>query len=62
MMRQVPAWYEEKIAPLFRMIEQPVKEHIESAQPDEARLAANAISCGVHGITTLYVGGKLEVV
>jgi AcrR family transcriptional regulator len=57
----VPAWYQEKIARMFALVEEGLKSLAEQHTHDEITQASRALWGGVHGICILALAGNLGV-
>lgn len=58
---EVPDWYAPKMTRLFGLIEESVLPQVKNDRKKAARLA-RLLWASVHGITTLALAGKLEIV
>jgi AcrR family transcriptional regulator len=56
----VPDWYAEKMANLFRLVEHAILPHSKEAL--KARRDAKVLWAGIHGICVLSLSGKLDTV
>ena len=59
---QVPPWFAVKVNKLFQLVESQLTPLLENHSEKKIDLASKAIWCGVHGICSLAVTGKLEIV
>ncbi|MDH3559613.1 MAG: TetR/AcrR family transcriptional regulator [Gammaproteobacteria bacterium] len=57
----VPAWYQEKIARMFALVEEGLEPLTGSRTRDEVTQASRALWGGVHGICILALAGNLGV-
>lgn len=57
----VPQWYQEKIDAVFNLVEIEFKRIAKSQSDEQNKLAARALWGGVHGICTLSLSGKLDL-
>lgn len=57
-----PAWYSEKVARMFQMVDRPLKLLAPQRSDAEIHLAANALWGGVHGVSILGLAGRLDEV
>ncbi len=57
----VPAWYQEKIARMFALVEEGLEPLSEQHTHDEITQASRALWGGVHGICILALAGNLGV-
>ena len=57
----IPDWYQEKIDTIFNVVEQQFQRLSISHSDYEHRLAARALWSGVHGICTLSLTGKMNL-
>jgi AcrR family transcriptional regulator len=60
--RTVPAWYQEKIARMFAMVEEGLKPLAKDRPRQEITQAARALWGGVHGICILAITDNLGIV
>ncbi|MCK5121245.1 MAG: TetR/AcrR family transcriptional regulator [Methylococcales bacterium] len=58
----VPDWYQQKVDNIFSLVEQQFKKLPASHTDEESQLAARALWSGVHGVCTLSLTGKLDLV
>ncbi|SEH09168.1 TetR/AcrR family transcriptional regulator [Candidatus Venteria ishoeyi] len=58
----VPEWFEPHVSRLFSLLEAPLAQLMADAEPEQVRQTARAMWCAVHGVSTLYMTEKLEVV
>lgn len=58
----VPDWYQQKVDNIFSLVEQQFKQLPTSHNDEQSQLAARALWSGVHGVCTLSLTGKLDVV
>jgi AcrR family transcriptional regulator len=58
----VPAWYQQKIDRVFRIVESQFKKLSTTHADEQRHLAARALWSGIHGICTLSLTGKLDLV
>ncbi len=57
----VPEWYQEKVDHIFCLVESQFLKLSISDNEEQAKQAAHALWCGVHGICTLFLTGKLDL-
>ena len=58
---EVPPWFAVKVNKLFQLVEQQLTPLLENHSEKKIDLASRALWCGVHGICSLAVTGKLEI-
>jgi len=58
---QVPDWYQQKVNAIFSLVEQQFKQLPSSHSDEQSKQAARALWSGVHGICTLSLTGKLDL-
>jgi AcrR family transcriptional regulator len=58
---QVPPWFASKVNNMFLLVEAQLTPLLENQSEKKIDLASKAIWCGVHGICSLAVTGKLEI-
>jgi len=58
---QVPDWYQQKVNAIFSLVEQQFKQLSSSHTEEQSKQAARALWSGVHGICTLSLTGKLDL-
>ena len=58
----VPDWYQQKVDDIFSLVEQQFKLLPTSHTEEQSQLAARALWSGVHGVCTLSLTGKLDLV
>lgn len=56
---EIPEWYQEKIERMFKPVEQLFRQLSPEKTPEQARLAAMSLWCGVHGVSALGLNGNL---
>jgi len=59
---KIPEWYEKKIFRLFKLVEEPLQQMLQTDDVHLCTRVAHALWGGVHGICILAVTGKLKVV
>lgn len=57
----VPPWFAAKVNKLFQLVESQLTPLLENHSEKKIDLASKAVWCGVHGICSLAVTGKLEI-
>lgn len=57
---RVPAWYPERVARIFALVEEPLAGLAPVRRPAEIRQAARALWSGVHGVCVLAMTNRLE--
>lgn len=57
---RLPAWYPERVARIFALVEGALTELTPSRRPAEIRQAARALWGGVHGICVLAMTGRFD--
>ena len=58
----VPDWYQQKVNQLFKGIELQFKMLSDKHSEEQSKQAAHALWCGAHGICTLSLTGKLDLI
>jgi len=58
---QIPDWYQQKVNAIFSLVEQQFKQLPSTHSDEQSRQAARALWSGVHGICTLSLTGKLDL-
>jgi len=58
---QVPDWYQQKVNAIFSLVEQQFKQLSNNHTEEQSKQAARALWSGVHGICTLSLTGKLDL-
>jgi AcrR family transcriptional regulator len=58
---QVPIWYQQKVDAIFNLVEVQFKRIAKSHTDEQSKQAARALWGGVHGICTLTLSGKLDL-
>ena len=58
----VPKWYQQKVDHVFSIVESQFKKLSTTHTDEQRQLAARALWSGVHGICTLSLTGKLDLV
>ncbi len=58
---QVPEWYQQKVNQIFALVEQQFKQLTATHSEEQSMQASHALWCGVHGICTLSLTGKLDL-
>ena len=58
---QVPDWFADKVNKLFQLVESQLTLLLDNQTEKKIDLASKAIWCGVHGICSLAITGKLEI-
>ncbi len=58
---EVPEWYQQKVDTIFTLVERQFKRLTESHSEEQSKQAARALWGGVHGICTLSLTGKLDL-
>lgn len=58
---QVPDWYQKKVNAIFSLVEQQFNQLSNSHTEEQSKQAARALWSGVHGICTLSLTGKLDL-
>lgn len=56
----VPAWYRDELARLFRMISEPLAEFQPGATPEEIALRTRALFSAVHGVMLLSLENRVS--
>jgi len=56
---ELPDWYQQKVELIFAPIEALFRQLAPESGADQARLAARALWCGVHGVCVLSLNGNL---
>lgn len=56
---ELPDWYQQKVDLIFAPIEALFRQLAPESSADQARLAARALWCGVHGVCVLSLNGNL---
>lgn len=57
---KLPAWYPERVARIFALVERALTELAPARRPAEVRQAARAVWGGVHGICVLAMTGRFD--
>ncbi len=57
----IPDWYQEKVNHIFALVEIQFKRLSDSHSEEQSKQAARALWSGVHGICTLSLTGKLDL-
>lgn len=57
---RLPAWYPERVARLFALVEGALAELAPARRPAEIRQAARALWSGVHGVCVLAMTGRFD--
>lgn len=57
----VPHWFTEKVNKMFQLVEMQLTPLLEQQPEKTIDMVAKAIWCGVHGICSLAVTGKLDI-
>jgi len=58
---EVPDWYQQKVNQIFRMVEAEFEQLSSTHTDEQSKQAARALWSGVHGICTLSLTGKLDL-
>jgi len=58
---KVPDWYQQKVNQIFSIVELQFKQLSSTHTEEESKQAARALWSGVHGICTLSLTGKLDL-
>lgn len=58
---QIPDWYQQKVNQIFSIVETQFKQLSSTHTEEESKQAARALWSGVHGICTLSLTGKLDL-
>lgn len=58
---QLPHWFTDKVNEMFELVEAQLKPLLEDREEDNVGFISKTIWCGVHGICSLAVTGKLEI-
>lgn len=58
---QIPDWYQQKVHQIFSIVETQFKQLSSTHTEEESKQAARALWSGVHGICTLSLTGKLDL-
>ena len=58
---ELPHWFVEKVNKMFELVELQLTPLLEHQSEKEIDLVSKALWCGVHGICSLAVTGKLEI-
>ncbi|MFK5950840.1 MAG: TetR/AcrR family transcriptional regulator [Methylococcales bacterium] len=58
---KVPDWYQQKVNQIFKMVEIQFEQLSPSHTDEQSKQAARALWSGVHGICTLSLTGKLDL-
>lgn len=60
--KQLPDWYQEKVEHLFSLVEKGLEPLFPKERQDELNLSARVFWSSIHGICTLAITDKLDVV
>jgi hypothetical protein len=60
--QQVPDWYQKKVNQVFKGVELQFERLSANHSKQQSKQAAHALWCGVHGICTLSLTGKLDLI
>jgi AcrR family transcriptional regulator len=55
----IPEWYQDKIQSVFKIVDEVFSQLMPNDSPEQVRLAARALWCGVHGVCELSLNGSL---
>lgn len=55
-----PSWFDEKVERMFALVEEPLRAACADRTAKDLRTAAHALWSGVHGVTVLGLGGRLD--
>jgi AcrR family transcriptional regulator len=58
---EVPYWFVDKVNNMFRLVQLQLTPLLENQSEKKIDLVSNTLWCGVHGICSLAVTGKLEI-
>ena len=58
---KVPDWYQQKVNHIFSLVERQFEQLLTTHSEEQGKQAARALWSGVHGICTLSLTGKLEL-
>ena len=58
---QLPHWFAEKVNKMFQLVETQLTPLLENQSEKKIDLVSKTIWCGVHGICSLAVTGKLDI-
>ncbi|KPJ93896.1 MAG: hypothetical protein AMJ53_06330 [Gammaproteobacteria bacterium SG8_11] len=58
---QVPNWFDDKVNKMFQLVETQLIPLLEHQSEKKIDMVSKAIWCGVHGICSLAVTGKLDI-
>jgi len=58
----VPEWYQQKVDNVFSLVEAQFKRLSAEHNEEQCKMAAHALWSGVHGVCTLSLTGKLDLV